>query len=104
MTNHQQKRESMKKTDYFGIAFLVLLALLVDRQYDEFEKVYGLNRAIGLPTSLEEIEISEEQWEECMERIPEMSDVAHYPYKVTREMLEEAMEKLKEREGKANEE
>ena len=39
-----------------------------------------------------------------MERIPEMSDVAHYPYKVTREMLEEAMEKLKEREGKANEE
>ena len=86
------------------VGFGVLLALLVDRQYDEFEKVYGLNRAIGLPTSLEEIEISEEQWEECMERIPEMSDVAHYPYKVTREMLEEAMEKLKEREGKANEE
>ena len=35
-----------------------------------------------------------------MERIPEMSDVAHYPYKVTREMLENAMQKLRERVGK----
>ena len=47
--------------------------------------------------SLEEIEITEEQWEESMNRIPEMSDVAHYPYKVTKEMLSEAMSKLKER-------
>ena len=30
-----------------------------------------------------------------MTRIPEMSDVAHYPYKVTREMLENAMNQLK---------
>ena len=32
-----------------------------------------------------------------MNRIPEMSDVTHYPYKVTKEMLSEAMSKLKER-------
>ena len=50
-----------------------------------------------LPVSLEEIEITEEQWEESMNRIPEMSDVAHYPYKVTKVMLSEAMSKLKER-------
>ena len=71
--------------------------LLVDGQYDEFEKVYELNRAVGLPVSLEEIEITEEQWTECMNRIPDMSDVAHYPYKVTVEMLSDAMERLKER-------
>ena len=35
-----------------------------------------------------------------MTRIPEMSDVAHYPYKVTREMLDDAMRKLKERCGR----
>ena len=86
------------------VGFGVLLALLVDRQEDEFEKIYRLNRAIGLPTSLEDIEISEEQWEECMERIPDMSDVAHYPYKVTRKMLEEAMKRLKERAGRDDEE
>ena len=33
-----------------------------------------------------------------------MSDVAHYPYKVTKKMLEEAMNRLKERVGRDNEE
>ena len=32
-----------------------------------------------------------------MARIPAMSDVAHYPYKVTRPMLEQAMKVLEER-------
>ena len=82
------------------MGFGVLLALLVDGQEEEFEKVYWLNREIGLPVSLEEIEITEDEWKESMERIPEMSDVAHYPYKVTREMLENAMQKLRERVGK----
>ena len=39
-----------------------------------------------------------------MERIPDMSDVAHYPYKVTKEMLTEAMDRLRERVRKDNEE
>lgn len=79
------------------VGFGVLLALLVDGQKDEFEKIYELNQAIGLPVSLEEIDITEEQWEESMNRIPAMSDVAHYPYKVTREMLIDAMNTLKNR-------
>ena len=79
------------------VGFGVLLALLVDGEETEFEKIYELNKKIHLPVSLEEIEITEEQWEESMNRIPEMSDVAHYPYKVTKEMLSEAMSKLKER-------
>ena len=79
------------------VGFGVLLALLADGQYDEFEKVYELNRAVGLPVSLEEIEITEEQWEECVSRIPDMSDVAHYPYRVTEEMLHDAMDRLRAR-------
>lgn len=79
------------------VGFGVLLALLVDGQEEEFEKVYELNRSINLPVSLEQIEISEEQWKESMTRIPEMSDVKHYPYSVTPEMLDAAMTKLKER-------
>ena len=82
------------------VGFGVLLALLVDGQEEEFEAIYGLNRALGLPVSLEEIEITEEQWEECEARIPEMSDIAHYPYRVTKEMLDEAMARLKERAAK----
>ena len=81
------------------VGFGVLLALLVDQQYEEFEKIYTLNQQLQLPTSLEQIEITEEQWEESMDRIPEMSDIRHYPYKVTKEMLVLAMNQLKEREG-----
>lgn len=77
------------------VGFGVLIALLVDGQMEEFQKIYQLNKAIKLPVSLEEIEISEEQWEETMNRIPDMSDVKHYPYRVTKEMLTEAMKKLK---------
>lgn len=77
------------------VGFGVLLALLADGQTEEFEKVYDLNQSIGLPVSLKDIEITEEQWEESMTRIPEMSDVTHYPYKVTRDMLESAMNQLK---------
>ncbi len=76
------------------VGFGVLLALLVDGQKDEFEKIYALNKAIGLPTTLEEIEITPEQWEESMHRIPDMSDVAHYPYRITYEMLDNAMQTL----------
>ena len=79
------------------VGFGVLFALLVDGQYDEFEKIYTLNKQLGLPTSLAQIEITEEQWAESINRIPEMSDVKHYPYKVTKEMLLTAMQQLNER-------
>ena len=79
------------------VAFGILIALLVDGQKEEFEKIYELNKSIGLPTRLSDIEITPAQWEECLDRIPTMSDVAHYPYKVTRPMLEDAMKTLEER-------
>ena len=59
------------------VGFGVLLALLADGQKDEFERIYQLNRALSLPVSLQEIDITEEQWDECMARIPDLSDVAH---------------------------
>ena len=79
------------------VGFGVLLLLLVDGQMDEFEKIYQLNKDLKLPVSLEDIEITEEQWKESLTRIPDMSDIRHYPYRVTPEMLEKAMEILRER-------
>ena len=77
------------------VGFGVLLLLLVDGQMEEFEKIYQLNKNLKLPVSLEEIEITKEQWQESMTRITDMSDIRHYPYKVTPEMLAKAMEMLK---------
>ena len=79
------------------VGFGVLLLLLVDGQMDEFEKIYQLNKDLKLPVSLEDIEITEEQWKESLTRIPDMSDIRHYPYRVTPEMLEKAMEILRKR-------
>lgn len=85
------------------VGFGVLLALLADGQDDEFEKIYNLNKELHLPTSLTQIDITPEQWDETMNRIPDMSDIAHYPYNVTRQMLEDAMQKLTEREAAQHE-
>lgn len=48
------------------VGFGVLLLLLVDGQMDEFEKIYQLNKDLKLPVSLEDIEITEEQWKESL--------------------------------------
>lgn len=76
------------------VGFGVLYALLCDGQEEEFQKIYRLNQELKLPLKLQDIGITREEFEEAMERIPEMSDVKHYPYKITRKMLREAMERL----------
>lgn len=79
------------------VGFGVLFALLVDGQYEEFEKIYDFNKKINLPTSLEEIDISIEQFLGIVDSIPSMSDIKHYPYKVTKEMILEALDILNEK-------
>lgn len=76
------------------VGFGVLYALLCDGQEEEFQKIYQLNQKLHLPLKLQDIGITRAQFEETIERIPQMSDVRHYPYAITREMLLEAMERL----------
>lgn len=78
------------------VAFGVLFALLCDGQKEEFQKIYDFNQSIGLPVSVEQIDITEEQFKETITRIPSMSDVRHYPYPVTEKMLYEAWDVLKQ--------
>ena len=76
------------------VGFGVLFALLCDGQKDEFEKIYKFNKSINLPTSLEDIDITKEEFENIMDIIPNMSDVKHYPYVITKEMLKNALFEL----------
>ena len=103
---YQKKQHTYRKFIISVCVFLLIVLLFyqgieslssgsVRRQRESLEN--ALNRSINLPVSLEQIEISDEQWKESMTRIPEMSDVKHYPYRVTPEMLDAAMTKLKER-------
>ena len=78
------------------VGFGVLYALLVDEQQEEFEKIYALNKELGLPVRIADIGITEEQFFETMDRIPQMSDIRHYPYAVTKEMLMKAYETIEQ--------
>jgi len=78
------------------VGFGVLYALLVDGQQEEFEKIYALNKELGLPVRIADIGITEEQFFETMDRIPQMSDIRHYPYQVTKEMLMQAYERIEQ--------
>ena len=63
---------------------------------NEFEKIYALNKELGLPVRIADIGITEEQFFETMDRIPQMSDIRHYPYAVTKEMLMQAYETIEQ--------
>ena len=60
------------------------------------KKVYALNKELGLPVRIADIGITEEQFFETMDRIPQMSDIRHYPYAVTKEMLMQAYETIEQ--------
>lgn len=80
------------------VGFGVLFALLCDGQMEEFQKIFDFNKSIGLPVSIDQIDISEEEFRETITRVPFMSDVRHYPYKITEEMLLRAWDVLRKQE------
>lgn len=76
------------------VGFGVLIALLYDGQEEEFQTIYKLNKALGLPTKLQDIEITEEQFDKTIEKLPFMSDVRHYPYAIEPDKVREIMKRL----------
>lgn len=76
------------------VGFGVLLALLYDEQEEEFQKIYQLNKEIGRPTRLWDIEITAEEFNKTIEKIPFMSDVRHYPYAIEPKKLRNVIDRL----------
>ena len=79
------------------VGFGVLILLLVDGQKEMFEKMYEFNKSIGLPTSLADVEITEEALPQVIEKTMQMKDIDHNPYPVTADLLEKAFAELAER-------
>ncbi|MDD6484103.1 MAG: iron-containing alcohol dehydrogenase family protein [Clostridiales bacterium] len=95
--------EEIEKNHLHGevVAFGVLMLLLCDKDYEAFERIYSFNKSVGLPVSVEDIGISADEFRGLFDTIPNMSDVRHYPYKISAEMLNEALDYLnKFNEGK----
>ncbi len=77
------------------VGFGVLLLLLCDRDEENFRRVYEFNHRIGLPTAIEQVEITEEDLPAVIKQTICMKDIDHNPYPITEEMLEKAFETLK---------
>ncbi len=77
------------------VGFGVLILLLCDKNYEEFNRLYTFNKSVGLPVALSDIEISEEQIKAVLPAVVNAPDVIHNPYKITEEMLINAFEELK---------
>ena len=76
------------------VGFGVLILLLVDRQYQMFEKIYEFNKSINLPVCIEDIEITEEDLSKVISLAVQMHDIDHNPYIITEDMLKDAFDKL----------
>lgn len=76
------------------VSYGVLNLLLVDKDMETFEKVYAFSKSVGLPTCLADLEFTAEDIDRLAEDAVAMKDIEHNPYKITKEMLVEAMKKL----------
>ena len=63
------------------VSYGVLNLLLVDKNEEDFEKVYKFSKDVGLPTCLADLEFGKDKLEELAENAVAMKDIEHNPYK-----------------------
>ncbi len=76
------------------VGFGVLLQLLIDGDEEGFKELSAFNRRIGLPVSFSEIGVSLEDLDKVIPQMIADEDVEHFPYKLTREMIMNAAQRL----------
>lgn len=74
------------------VAFGVLICLLVDGQTEEYKRIRDFNISVGLPVRLADIGVTRDEFNKLLKTVTTMSDIRHYPYSVTVEMLEKALD------------
>ncbi|MGI6014062.1 MAG: iron-containing alcohol dehydrogenase family protein [Oscillospiraceae bacterium] len=88
--------QGFEETHLHGVVvgFGVLMLLLIDGQEEAYQKMVAFNKRVNLPTTLEEIGVTFDQFCSVAEQITQDEDLEHYPYRVTVEMLNAAAKRL----------
>ncbi|MBR0411839.1 MAG: iron-containing alcohol dehydrogenase family protein [Eubacterium sp.] len=76
------------------VSFGILVLLMMDGREDECRRLQEFNRQVGLPVTLSDIGVTLEQVAACASIMTKDEDLIHYPYRVSEEMILEAVEKL----------
>lgn len=78
------------------VSYGILVLLMVDKQYEELDKLYAFSRAIGLPTCLADIHATEEDLEIVTTKALAGIDLRTYAYPVDAAMLVQGIKDLEE--------
>ena len=79
------------------VSYGVLILLLMDKQEEEFKKVFNFNKSVNLPTCLKDIDINTEaDLNTVLDKTMTTNDIVHVPYKITREMIYDAIMQLEQ--------
>ncbi len=76
------------------VAYGILVLLTVDKQFEERDRVFAFNRAMGLPTQLADIHATPADLDAVADKALQGIDVRVYPYTVTKEMIINAIMEL----------
>ncbi len=73
---------------------------MVDKDWDKLKQAYGVNKAIGLPVCLSDLELEkDDKLEDVLEATLANQEMVHTPYPVTKEMIYQAILNLEEYKG-----
>ena len=71
-----------------------------DKDWDKLKQAYGVNKAIGLPVCLSDLELEkDDKLEDVLEATLANQEMVHTPYPVTKEMIYQAILNLEEYKG-----
>lgn len=91
------KREVIEKNHLHGevVSYGTLVNLMLDRDFDTLKLAYELQRSIGLPVCLADLELdTEDVLDDVLEATVENQELMHTPYPVTKEMIYRAIQDL----------
>jgi glycerol dehydrogenase len=85
--------ENIEKNHLHGevVSYGVLVMLTCDKQFQERDRVYKFNKSLGLPTCLADIEVEEKDLDKVLDKAMQTGDIKHVPYKITRQMIYNAI-------------
>lgn len=73
------------------VSYGTLVLLAVDKQTEEFERIFKFSSDMGFPTKLSNLHCSMADVDKIIDKALKGIDLRHYPYKVTSAMIKDAI-------------
>lgn len=82
------------------VSYGTLVNLMLDKDWEKLKQAYALNKSIGLPVCLADLELEKDDaLEDVLKVTMENQELTHTPYPVTKEMIYQAIQDLEEYKG-----